>query len=70
VCFGRDIALYENPHLFIFADRKLHEVRQRLNQLRDLVQYYQKMKTQPGAAGDGEDQMADGQVETVDSETA
>nr|KAG5706310.1 hypothetical protein BaRGS_026092 [Batillaria attramentaria] len=34
--------------------QKLQEVRQRLNQLRDLVQYYQKMKTQ--AEPDGTEQ--------------
>ena len=27
--------------------RKLQEVRQRLNQLKELVQYYQKIRTQP-----------------------
>lgn len=33
--------------IFFFLQRKLQEVRERLNQLRDLVQYYQKIKTEP-----------------------
>ncbi|PVD34338.1 hypothetical protein C0Q70_05609 [Pomacea canaliculata] len=47
--------------------QKLQEVRQRLNQLRDLVQYYQKMKTQPGSEEVEKDEGQDAAIGLTDA---
>lgn len=52
---------------FSLLTRKLQEVRQRLNQLRDLVQYYQKMKTQPGSEEVEKDEGQDAAIGLTDA---